>query len=620
MQGRGAPSEATTDERTRRETSVSPSHGRGPVLALAAVVLGAAILYASAAQLVSTPRAHPDELIYSLAGASLADGHGLRVRGDGYEYGPLYPAILATILSVVPDKESAYAVFRAANALLFALSAVPIYLVARRLLSRWWSVLVAAMSVAIPSSMYVSLLLTESTAYLAYSISVYAIVLALERPSVARQLLVVAAVALAYATRAQFAVLFAAYLAGLALAWAIAPTRPRFRDALARLWPSLGVLGIGAAVLIARPLVTGSSPLDFAGAYEVLFRSYNPFDIAKWAAYHVADLELYLAVVPLAVSPIVLTRLWRRARVGSEHVSAFLSAFLALNTSMLVVTAAFASTEFGFDRLHDRNVFYLVPLWLIVFVVWLADGLPRPLLATATGVGLALVLPAILPFRQLANEAGIDTVPGALWVWIEAQVAGPGPLSGSRLLAAFVIALLAAAIFLPRRFRLALPAAVLAVFMVTGALAWDRMVGAPEDAVFAGGLERAWIDDLLPKDAVVTKLYIESKRCPTSALTRHALFLTEFFNSTVDRAAYIGDSVPDGLPIQRVDVGPHGVLRLSSGDSLTADYVYTQPGIELRGRRLADGTAAGLVLWRVDAPVTVVGASTNEDVRTADCR
>ena len=80
-----------------------------------------------------------------------------------------------------------------------------------------------------------------------------------------------------------------------------------------------------------------------------------------------------------------------------------------------------------------------------------------------TGVGLALVLPAVLPFHQLANEAGIDTVPGALWVWVEGQVAGPGALSGSRVLAAFV-ALLVAALLLPRSLKLVVPAAVLAVF------------------------------------------------------------------------------------------------------------------------------------------------------------
>jgi len=308
----------------------------------------------------------------------------------------------------------------------------------------------------------------------------------------------------------------------------------------------------------------------------------------------------------------------RQGRKGSEKAAAFASLFISANIVGLTVVAAFTSTPWGYDRLHDRYAFYLLPLWLIVFVVWLADGLPRPLVATATGVSLALVLPAILPFRQLASEVGIDTVPGAFWVWIEAQVAGPGPLSGSRLLTAFVVALLAAAVFLPRRFRLALPAAVLAVFVVTGALAWDRMVGAPEDAVFAGGLERAWIDDLLPKDAVVTKLYIESNRCPTSTLTRHALFLTEFFNGTVDRAVYIGDSIPDGIPLDRVDVNKSRLV-LESGGPLVADYVFTQPGIELNGRRIASGTNANLVLWQIDGPVKVKGASTNDEVRTADC-
>ncbi len=130
--------------------------------------------------------------------------------------------------------------------------------------------------------------------------------------------------------------------------------------------------------------------------------------------------------------------------------------------------------------------------------------------------------------------------------------------------------------------RSVLPATVLVLFAVTSVLAWDRMIGAPEDAVFAGGLERAWIDDRLPADASVTKLYLESEACPTSARTRHALFLTEFFNSTVDRAAYIGDSIPDGLPIDRVEV-EDGLLTLPGGEPLVADYVFTQPGIELDG-------------------------------------
>ena len=330
---------------------------------------------------------------------------------------------------------------------------------------------------------------------------------------------------------------------------------------------------------------SGSSPRESLGAYWELWRGYNPFGVTKWVVYHLADIELYLAVIPLAVTPIVLVELIRRGRNGTVVDSAFASLFLAANATGLLVVAAFTSTPWGYDRLHDRYAFYLLPLWLIVFVVWLADGLPRPLIATAIGVGVALVLPAILPFRQLANEAGIDTVPGALWVWVEQQVAGPGPLSGSRLLAVFVVGLLVATVVVPRRAALVLPALVLTVFVGTSALAWERLIDAPEDAVFAGGLDRSWIDAAVGDDAQVTKLYMDTE-CGSPW---HALFLTEAFNGAVDRAVYIGDSTPDGLPIERVDVGPGGALLLSPRDQLRAEYVYTQPGIDLDGNASRPG-------------------------------
>ena len=477
------------------------------------------------------------------------------------------------------------------NALFWALTAIPVYLLARRLVSSWWAVLAAGLAVAIPSSISVATVMTESMAYLAAALALYATMLALERPTVLRQFLLLAAIGIAFLTRSQLGVLYVGWLAALGLHWWISPgARPEGRAALKRFWPSALPLVAAVAVLGAR-LVGGSSPRESLGAYWELWRGYDPFGVAKWVVYHLADIEIYLAVVPLAVAPIVLTRLVRSGRAGDVTGSAFASLFLGANATGLLVVAAFTSTPWGYDRLHDRYAFYLLPLWLIVFVVWLADGLPRPLVATATGVALALVLPAILPFRQLANEAGIDTVPGALWVWVEGQVAGPGPLSGTRLLALFVIALLVAAVLLPRRAGLALAGAVVAVFAVTSILAWERLIDAPEDAVFAGGLERSWIDVAVPEDARVTKLYLDTD-CG-SALQRHALFLTEAFNETVDRAAYIGDSVPDGLPIERVDVGAEGALELSPGNVLTAEYVFTQPGVRARGRASRDRNERG---------------------------
>ena len=586
---------------------------RRPAIALGLIVLAAFVVYSLLAVAVDVPRVHPDEVRYIIGASSVLEGEGLSMRGGDYGFGPLHAAVLTLVLWLSPDLEGAYPWFKVANALMFALVAVPVYLLARRLLSAWWAVLAAGLSVAIPSSTSVGTVMTESMAFLTAAIALYATMLALERPTTRRQLLLLAALAAAFLTRSQLGVLYAGWLVALGVHWWISP---RTRTSLRRLWPSAVPLVAAAGVLLAR-VASGSSPRDLLGAYWSLWRGYDPFEVAKWVVYHLADIEVYLAVIPLAVAPVVLLSSIRRGRAGSASDSAFASLFLATNATGLLVVAAFSSTPWGYDRLHDRYLFYLLPLWLIVLAIWLADGLPRPLLATAVGVALAIVLPAVLPFRQLANEAGIDTVPGALWVWIEQQVAGPGVLSGQRLLAVFVIGLLAAMLVLHRRYGLGLAAAVLGVLLATSGFAWDRLIDAPEDAVFAGGLERSWVDDAVGEKARVTKVYVDTD-CG-SALERHALFLTEAFNTSVDRAAYIGDSVPDGIPLPRVDVSESGVLELSAGRPLVADFVYTQPGLELDGRRVAEGTAAGLVLWDVGGPVRVVGASSNDQLREMVC-
>ena len=73
-------------------------------------------------------------------------------------------------------------------------------------------------------------------------------------------------------------------------------------------------------------------------------------------------------VVPVAVAPIVLWELGRAGRIGSRPAAAFVSLFAAANVSGLLVVAAFTSTPWGYDRLHDRYGFYLVPLWLVGLV------------------------------------------------------------------------------------------------------------------------------------------------------------------------------------------------------------------------------------------------------------
>ena len=79
---------------------------------------------------------HPDEERYLIAASSLVEGEGLSLRGQDYGFGPLLPLVLAAILRVAGSVDAAYDWFKAANALFFALTAVPVYLLARRLVSR----------------------------------------------------------------------------------------------------------------------------------------------------------------------------------------------------------------------------------------------------------------------------------------------------------------------------------------------------------------------------------------------------------------------------------------------------------------------------------------------------
>ena len=133
------------------------------------------------------------------------------------------------------------------------------------------------------------------------------------------------------------------------------------RGDLRRLWPLLAVLG-GACVALAVRAALGN-PL---AGYADLWRSYDVVEVARWTWRALAGLGLYLALVPLVVAPAALLRLGRDARRGDRPAAAFASLFVAVNVVLLLVVGAFSSTEFGVGFLHDRYLFYVVPLWLVV--------------------------------------------------------------------------------------------------------------------------------------------------------------------------------------------------------------------------------------------------------------
>lgn len=584
---------------------------------MAVLIVLATFTYAVVGHWVEMPIVNPDELRYTLAAQGVVDGGWPNLRGHTYGYGPVYPIVLSPILWVAGSVEAAYAFFKVANALLFALAAIPIYFLARRLLTPWWSVGVALGSVAVPSSIYTSLVMTESASYLTASLALLAMVLALERPSLIRQLGLLGALGLAFGTRPQFAAFFIAFFSGWSMLWALDEQRPPLWRAAAQLWPTLAAIALVAATVVgARLLGDAPSAADGVGGYSDLLRGYDIDAVAQFVAYHLAGWEVYLFVVPFVVAPIVIAQMLGAARRGDRRDGAFVVVFLTVNTILLLIVAAFASSPYGYSALHDRYVFYVAPLWLTAFAVWLSRGLPRPLPWTAVGVGLALVLPAATPFGLIGGNVVFESVPTALWTWVWNTVEGTPYLDGRRVLGLFVVTLTVATVALPRRLWPVLPVVVLAGLLYGSALAWDREVDVPPDFKIADEGDRTWVDDAVPRGFLVTKLYISPPDCPYSELTREALFLTEFFNESVDRVAHIGDTTSDGIPQDRVDPDNDGQLMLQNGKPLTARYVVAPRELQLTGIKITHGSGAHLSLWDTGGRVRLANARHTENLLT----
>jgi len=598
---------ADAESRSRGTSPADPEERariRTGALTIATVVATAFAVYGLLSTFVNAPRVFGDEVIYMDAADSLADGHGLRVQGERYGRGPGYPAAIAPILVATQNRTVAYLWIKLANALVFALTAVPIYLLARRLLSRRASAAVAALSLAIPSSIYVGLVMTDSLAYLVSSIALLAVVLTVERPTWQRQIATFGAIALAYLVRPQFIVLLAAYALSLAAAVAIQPDRRRRAD-VRELWPTAMLLVMGTVAAVVLLMFRRSSTL---GDYSFLWRSYSIGAVARWTGYHAADLALYVGLLPVALLPCVLVALHRGGRRASE---VFLPVVCTVTTLALLAAGAFGSTPYSQSRLYDRYVFYVIPLWLIAGAVWLREGAPRPRGAAAAGVSLLLGVIVVFPFDTYVVDDAAKQLHAAatpLWAQLESWAVGHGQ-TGHRAIAVVALVAVALAYVVPRRFAWTLAVPIVAVFMANSALLWQHGIDDWDQQVFTSPntTGERWIDDVVPNDETVSMLDVSGPHCDSHL--GYAYVLTEFFNDRVDSEARVGVPAYGDIPSFPLHVTPDGRLVRSSGKTLTAQWLVAPRGVELKGTRAAVGTLQRLVLWHIEGPVRVRAGS-----------
>src|SRR5207247_4307251 len=106
------------------------------------------------------------------------------------------------------------------GSVVMSLTAIPVYCLARRVLTPLPSLVAAALAVAVPSLMYTGTLITYTDYYPVFACVALALVLMLDRPTLPRQLTLLALCLLAFLTRTQAIVLVPAVAtAPLLLVW-----------------------------------------------------------------------------------------------------------------------------------------------------------------------------------------------------------------------------------------------------------------------------------------------------------------------------------------------------------------------------------------------------------------
>jgi hypothetical protein len=573
-----------------------------PVVGVTAIVSVAAAVRVLLVRPETEPKVFPDEVIYTELAKNVAE-HGVPLLRGHLEigYSVLYPVFLSPAYRFASDGAAAFAAVKTMNAVVMALTAVPAYLLARRVLSQGWSLGVAALVVLEPWMAYASLATTEALFLPAFTAFALALALMLERPTVRRQLFVLFGLAALVAIRPQGLVLAGSVAVAVALKALVAGSgREVVRDHAV-------VFGGFALALFAMLIALAAGVSLPAGkeAGPLLTVAYNPLGLAKWTVWNLAIYELGLGVVALAVFPLALRGLLRRS--ASERERSLGISALTLAAGLLASVTALSSSRYGLGILHERSLFYATPIVLVCLAHWLASGLQRPKRLALAGATAAVLLPATLPSHIVRITNNVDSPTAAWFTELEHQTGWA--MKGSTL---GIAAVGATTLVLARRPLGPILALVLAFVALAAPIDYSGALTQEQDHALA------WVDRALPNGATATLVHLGFSRpdqpCSKDADAdqRTLVVWTDFFNARVDRVVHMSEEVPDGVTSPKVTVAPGGIVH-ENGRPFAPRYAVIDSRQPVVGERLARfdlaqvGAAwqggASLSLWKVHRPL-----------------
>ncbi len=552
----------------------------GLALALPALVGVSTLAHWLAGQRLHGLWIMPDEAIYAARAETLwREGPWPLLHGAGAGYGLLYPLLAGLPLSV-GNFAHGYQSLKLLQALVMSLSAVPVFLYGRRLMPPGYALLAAALTVSSPLLLYSGLVMTEVLFYPLSALALLAVARAVETAAKRDQVIALALVGVAIATRVQ-AVVFLGVFAGAIVVDALLRRAP---GRLRAFWPVGLVVVVAGAGAVAAP--------GLFGAYSGTLHGSYPIGLSLRLTYHhLAYAILMVAVVPVAAAVLLFVEA-ARGRLQDPATRALLA---VAGCAAILVSAqvGFFSARYA-PHLLGRNLAPLPPLFFVLFAAWLARGAPRPRVAGAATAVLLLAIIVFAPWNTLVVEQALpDSFEVALVQWTPWAAADTVAIAAAAFLLIFVV--------VPLRLALVLPALVLTALIVSSALASNKIADRTSiDQSVLVGSPREWVDQHASE--------------PVSYLLNdpgwNVVWQQRFWNHRIQHVFTLAPSaVPGPMKQQRVTVPLSG--RLPIRDRL----VVASGTDELVGTVVAHQSlgfnSPGLNLWRLDGPAALSTVTRN---------
>ena len=554
----------------------------------AALLLLAVILWQASA--LKAPIVFGDELEWTMISRSIAHtGHGARLGvPTGFRS---FAAYMIAPLWLLSTTHAAYTGIKYLQAIVMSLAAIPVFLLARTLVSTRWAAAVALGTLCTSAYVYAPLLQPEALAYPTFMLCAYASVQALAGRGRRWTIAAIVLSILAIAVRNQLAMALGALALAAAVLWVVGPRGQRFR---AR-W-SVGD-HVGAAVLL-------------IGAFVVLNRFASPH-VQQWnyvsqsfkgriwslGLQSGSALALGLGVLPAIGG---LASLWvpeRRDDPRWRAFAAYLGASIVAFGTYTGVKAAYNSTQV-FTRVEERNLIYLGPLLLLgTAIVFSARRVWWPAIAASAAFVATILLwwdPHLdFPYTDSPGY-GIAAMANRFFYWNQSQIK----------VAIVVTLVVSTALLLLHRHR-ALSTGVRAALIFAASLTVAVWMGTAQ-VTTARGMQRdanAHLAGLaaigaVPYDWVERETHGRGVTYLGQNLNlgdNHGLWLTLFWNANIEHAYTLDSTYPGPGPSVTPGLAkPNGTLTDDTG----TPYVLADNGVLMDGRKVGNQKGS-LILYRI---------------------